>query len=57
VPGLKWIAFAMGAGLSITAITNTCLMGMMLAKLPYNRGPACDAASVVAQLVGSRTRG
>lgn len=57
VPGLKWIAFVMGAGLSITSITNTCLMGMMLAKLPYNRGPACDAQSVVAQLVGSRTKG
>ncbi|MGI9163701.1 MAG: rhodanese-like domain-containing protein [Mycobacterium sp.] len=53
VPGLKWVAFVMGAGLSITAVTNTCLMGMMLARLPYNRGPACDAESVVAQLVGS----
>lgn len=53
IPGLKWVAFVMGAGLSITAVTNTCLMGMMLAKLPYNRGPACDAESVVAQLVGS----
>lgn len=52
VPGFKWVAFVMGAGLSITAVTNTCLMGMMLAKLPYNRGPACDASSVVAQLVG-----
>lgn len=57
VPGLKWLAFAMGAGLSITAITNTCLMGMMLAKLPYNRGPRCDAESVVAQLVGSGRTG
>lgn len=53
VPGLKWVAFAMGAGLAVAAATNTCLMGMMLAKLPYNRGPACDAQSVVAQLVGS----
>ena len=50
VPGMKWLAFAMGAGLSITAVTNTCLMGMLLAKLPYNRGPACDAQSVVARL-------
>ncbi len=57
VPGLKWVAFAMGAGLSITAVTNTCLMGMMLAKLPYNRGPRCDAESVVAQLVGSGRTG
>ncbi len=54
VPGLKWVAFAMGAGLSVTAVTNTCLMGMLLAKLPYNRGPACDAQSVVAQLLESR---
>jgi hypothetical protein len=26
-------------------------MGMLLARLPYNRGPACDARSVVARLV------
>jgi hypothetical protein len=51
VPGMKWLAFAVGAGLSITAITNTCLMGMMLAKLPYNRSATCDAQSIVAQLV------
>jgi rhodanese-related sulfurtransferase len=57
VPGLKWLAFAVGAGLSITAITNTCLMGMMLAKLPYNRGPACDAQSIVAQLVEHKQPG
>lgn len=57
VPGLKWVAFAMGAGLGITAITNTCLMGMLLARLPYNRGPACDAQSVVAQLIESRAKG
>lgn len=57
VPGLKWVAFVMGAGLSITAVTNTCLMGMLLAKLPYNRGPACDAESVVAQLVDARSTG
>lgn len=56
VPGLKWIAFAMGAGLAVAAATNTCLMGMMLAKLPYNRGPACDAQSVVAQLLGTAGR-
>lgn len=57
IPGFKWVAFVMGAGLSITAVTNTCLMGMMLAKLPYNRGPACDAESVVAQLLDSTTNG
>jgi hypothetical protein len=28
-------------------------MGMLLARLPYNRGAACDAQTVVAQLVDS----
>ena len=54
-PKLKWAAAAIGAGLSVAALTNTCAMGMALAKLPYNRGATCDAQSVVAQLVGSPT--
>ena len=54
VPGVQWVAFVMGSGLAAAAATNTCLMGMMLAKLPYNRSAACDAQTVVAQLVGSR---
>ncbi len=39
VPGVKWVAFAIGAGLAFAALTNTCAMGMLLARLPYNRGP------------------
>lgn len=53
-PKLKWVAAAIGAGLSTAALTNTCAMGMMLAKLPYNRGATCDAQSVVEQLIGSQ---
>lgn len=56
VPGVEWVAFAMGAGLAVAALTNTCLMGMMLAKLPYNRGAACDAQTVVSQLVEASGR-
>ena len=41
-----------GAGLTVAALTNTCAMGMLLARLPYNRGATCDAQTVVAQLVG-----
>lgn len=51
VPGLKWVAFAIGAGLTVAALTNTCAMGMLLSRLPYNRGVTCDAPTVVAQLV------
>jgi len=50
VPGLQYAAAAVGAGLAIAALTNTCAMGMMLAKLPYNRGASCDLDGVVAQL-------
>ncbi len=53
VPKLKWVAGAIGGGLTFAALSNTCAMGMMLAKLPYNRGTACDAQSVVAQLVAA----
>lgn len=37
LPWTKWFAAAIGAGLTMAALTNSCLMGMMLAKLPYNR--------------------
>jgi hypothetical protein len=44
-----------GSGLVFAAVSNTCMMGMLLAKLPYNRGATCDAQTIVAQLVDSRT--
>ncbi|GAA0947252.1 rhodanese-like domain-containing protein [Actinocorallia libanotica] len=39
VPGLKWVSAFVGAGLVFASLTNTCAMGMLLAKLPYNRVP------------------
>ena len=53
VPKLKWVAAAIGGGLTFASLTNTCAMGMALSKLPYNRGAGCDAQTIVAQLVGS----
>lgn len=52
-PGLKWLAAAVGGGLAVAALSDTCAMGTALAKLPYNRGATCDAQTVVARLVGS----
>jgi rhodanese-related sulfurtransferase len=40
-PGLKWVGGAIGTGLTVAALTNTCAMGMALAKMPWNR-PAKD---------------
>lgn len=51
VPRLKWLAAGVGGGLTFAALSNTCAMGTLLSKLPYNRGASCDAQSVVAQLV------
>lgn len=53
VPGLHLIGTAVGAGLTIAALTNTCAMGMLLSKLPYNRGPRTDLDTVVAALRGT----
>ncbi|MET7709578.1 rhodanese-like domain-containing protein [Micromonospora sp. NPDC005413] len=50
VPQLKWVAGFIGAGLTFAAVTNTCAMGMMLGKLPYNRGASCDLDTIVGQL-------
>ncbi|MFI6062171.1 rhodanese-like domain-containing protein [Streptomyces sp. NPDC051286] len=50
VPGIHLIGTAVGAGLTYAAVSNTCAMGMLLAKLPYNRGPRTDIRTVVAAL-------
>ena len=50
VPALVVVAGLVGAGLVFSALTNTCGMALLLAKLPYNRGAACDVREVVSQL-------
>jgi rhodanese-related sulfurtransferase len=53
VPRLKYVSGAIGAGLTFAALTDTCAMGALLAKLPYNRAAACDVDAVVAELVAT----
>ena len=36
-PNWIWLAAFVGAGLTFAGITNTCGMGMLLAKMPWNR--------------------
>lgn len=50
VPGLKWVAGLIGAGLTFAAVTDTCAMGMLLGRLPYNRGASCDVQTLVGRL-------
>jgi rhodanese-related sulfurtransferase len=37
VPGARWLAAAIGTGLVVAALTNTCTMGTLLSRLPFNR--------------------
>ena len=51
VPELKWVAGGVGAGLMFAALSNTCAMGMLLGKMPWNRrGESCDMDGVVKAL-------
>ena len=50
VPKAKWVGAGVAAGLVHSAVTNTCAMASVLAKLPYNRGASCDIAGVLADL-------
>ncbi len=52
VPKAKWLAGGVATGLTFSAVTNTCAMGNVLARLPYNRGRGCDIEGV---LVGLRS--
>ena len=48
----RFVAGAVGAGLVFAAVSNTCAMGMLLARLPYNRRQqgTCDMPSVGARI-------
>jgi rhodanese-related sulfurtransferase len=50
VPGLEFLAGAVGLGLVGAAVSNTCMMGMLLSKLPYNRRAACDIDQALSRL-------
>ena len=50
VPKLKWVAAAIGGGLTFAALSDTCAMGTALSKLPYNRTATFDSAQVVSGL-------
>jgi hypothetical protein len=54
-PPLIFLAVFVGGGLLFAGLIDTCLMGMLLLRLPYNQGATCDLPSVVAQLKGERS--
>ncbi|MBT4984601.1 MAG: rhodanese-like domain-containing protein [Ilumatobacter sp.] len=50
VPRAKWLAGAVAAGLTFSAVSNTCAMGNALGRLPYNRGAGCDIEGVLTDM-------
>jgi rhodanese-related sulfurtransferase len=54
-----WAAFsaAVGLGLVFAGITDTCTMGMLLARLPYNRASSCDTEAIVRRFVAADKAG
>lgn len=47
VPKAKWLAAGVAGGLVFSAVSNTCAMASILAKLPYNRTDRCDIDGVL----------
>jgi rhodanese-related sulfurtransferase len=43
-PWFLGLAAFVGAGLVFSGVTDTCGMGMLLARMPWNRRPACPAS-------------
>jgi rhodanese-related sulfurtransferase len=54
-PPIRYLAGLIGAGLTLSAVMNTCGMAMVLGKLPYNRGTGCDMGAVLDQLTTAET--
>lgn len=48
------LPMAIGTGLVVAGLSDTCAMGMLLARLPYNRSAAsCDTDSIVRRFIAA----
>jgi rhodanese-related sulfurtransferase len=50
-PFFALIPAVIGSGLVFAGVSNTCMMGMLLARLPYNRPATCDVGAMVRALL------
>lgn len=51
-PRARLLSAAIGAGLVFSAVTDSCAMGNVLSRLPYNKGSRHDIDQAVAVLTG-----
>jgi rhodanese-related sulfurtransferase len=45
-PAFVWLSAFIGAGLMFAAITDTCGMALLLARLPWNRQQSCGRGAI-----------
>lgn len=50
VPKARLLSIGVAGGLVFSAVSNTCAMGNLLSRLPYNRTDGCDIDAVLTQL-------
>lgn len=50
VAPLKWLGAAVGGGLTFAALTNSCAMGNVLSRLPYNQVATRDPYDVIGRI-------
>jgi rhodanese-related sulfurtransferase len=56
-PAFALLPAFVGSGLVFAGVTDTCAMGMLLARLPYNRAPGCDIDAMVRALASGASPG
>lgn len=49
-PGFAWVPLVIGSGLVFAGVTDFCTLGLLLARMPWNRAPGCDPAAAVRSL-------
>ncbi|MQS07753.1 rhodanese-like domain-containing protein [Streptomyces alkaliphilus] len=52
VPGAQLLSAFVGGGLAVAAITNTCAMGVLLSRMPWNRTPSFNPREAITRLAG-----
>ncbi|MGN9846326.1 rhodanese-like domain-containing protein [Nonomuraea sp. H19] len=50
IPAAVIVAAFIGGGLMVAALTDTCAMGMLLSKLPYNQAGGVDVEAAMTRL-------
>lgn len=53
-PPARFVAGFVGAGLTYAALSNSCAMGMVLAKMPWNAAPTADVDHALTRIAGGQ---